>query len=1818
MSENSDNNIVSMIEGEVMGRMTLVYVLCIAWGGAIAGITFEPVSVPGDISIDTVFVDGVEYHKLSVEGFALQMDGIQNEGLPSIPFTFQTLLLKPDMQVDSIKITSENWEVLPGKYYLFPVQSGLLGDSIFTLPDSIVYNSTEPFPYRPIEISRQGSAMGYSVVSLTGTPIRYIPADSSLMVLTRVTVVIKTKSSEYERTIPNRETEYSATMRERGILSIISNPEALVFYQRPETMSFDNRTSYLNITQSPSPEGDGVDMVIITTEVLEDHFEQVADYRTQQGIVTVIRTVEWIDQFYSGCDTPERIRNFIRDAHEEWGIQAILLGGDAEVVPVRECQGWNYSTSSIPFYQLPSDDYYADIDGEWSNSSTVWVASTTNSYLDLCLGRWPVDNNADIDLMFTKLKLYEWPSDFPADFARKILLIGSDTAYGDGVTGLIEQVLQLSESGAIPEFLDYPTELYYPHTLPGGDLSRNSALAEFNLGYNLIIHADHSGVHEIGTAGLGALNEAMSDYDFVTMTNYGEPSILWTLGCDPGWFDGADCFAEAGLLAAPNSGLVAVIANSRYGVFGQYKTHYAFCDALFSTGWIAEQQQLQSLHWPLSYIGEAHRCSKNNDDLTNINLRMNLFGSPLMYVWRDDPMELSLSVPPLFLREGIPQDITVTVTDGVDPVENATVCLWKKNEIFSVLETNVRGRVTFDDVCIADGDQDIIITVVKRRRLLNQVATTVVSYVPDRITIDVLPANIPIVTLESFLVDAVGDGTANPGETVDIYLTAKNSGGETASNVTAELSLVSGGEFIAGISDDEAAFPAISVDQAANSTDPLTISINSDVASYSTVEFNVTFTYEGISGNYQWESPLSLTVYSEGYQLTVVDPVADNSSGQFAVITLSDMFLANCGLEDGNNLEITIDNIIPSEPFTVNMLTNSGIESNAVAELNGQITLTVNPQIYPSPWLQPRFPGCSFDVVVSSDGGDFIARSVNVSLVDDLQSLQLGSPSDLQAYEVGQNYISLLWEHDGSQVAADGYYVYYNDGEQQYRAFPLPVPVQQVTIDNLLPGRDYTFQVTAVDEIGRESEPVEATVSTTCPAVTGWPVQLNGSPGGGPAIVDIDQDGADEIVVATSFGVVYLIERDGSYQTLTPPVGYDFDKFLGCAVGDIDGDSQLEIVVSSQRKIEVTNQEQVSILFFNKNGAIWNVNEITSTNFNEEVASPFVAGTPVLFQANNDDYLEIALRTKANYTNGGTPHLYVWRYDAGSGNWVNFSNNFPVSLDGYFYSAPTAVDFDEDGFEELIVTSYGSAGAGTELKIIDFQTGGHAVVSTHGLPELDTQNETARVFGTLAAAEENGAFYISGVAKTDVLSGSIEKVFVYALDSDPVDVTLVWQTPWMNGWDFCGNLSGPSIGDLDGNSDLEVVYTLNGENVMRSSGPTYEGVTYGWDLGDGSIEFQSTNILYNPVIGGGSHIRSQPVTGLTTTQGSGEMTIFSGFSSYLCGHDPQSGSSMLEGFPSWTRDASFAAPAVCDLDGDGLAEVLYIDYSGHATLFDWDGFYTTDGWHMYQDNPLRNGFYNTPTGRGDGLDISVSESFCAASSGSRSGNCVFVEIEITGAIPKVAPTIMSAPVAETARHSAPVSSMGFSSVNSRVPGPSGFSDLIIEPDVSLLAEPVIRCRTVEVVAFNGDRPISSVRVPLEEGFNQVEIPLQSQRNCERSITVIADPFNEYLETNETNNSSTATSVSVTSGISEVFIPSPAETIELSINLASTLSDGVEIRIYSIDGRLVGNVKTEELHTGNSTLFPCGGGDRLPAGMYTVCVSGFGEEEFVRKVIILGN
>ena len=174
-----------------MRKLFLVYILFIVLGGGIRRHNLHAIlparwcfhryhwsgrdNIPYNLSSE--FPPAVEWWILSRSSFG----SLNSTNISSAPW----------LAIDTILISSASWDTLPGRYYLYPAQSGSMEDSTFTLPNPDVYISDNPFPSQPVAVSRQGTAMGYSVASLSGTPIRYIPADSLLMILTSVTLNIQ-------------------------------------------------------------------------------------------------------------------------------------------------------------------------------------------------------------------------------------------------------------------------------------------------------------------------------------------------------------------------------------------------------------------------------------------------------------------------------------------------------------------------------------------------------------------------------------------------------------------------------------------------------------------------------------------------------------------------------------------------------------------------------------------------------------------------------------------------------------------------------------------------------------------------------------------------------------------------------------------------------------------------------------------------------------------------------------------------------------------------------------------------------------------------------------------------------------------------------------------------------------------------------------------------------------------------------------------------------------------------------------------------------------------------------------------------------------------------------------------------------------------------------------------------------------------------------------------------------------------------------------------------------------------------------------------
>lgn|GEM_PF-6372189 len=1757
-------------------------------------LNINPICDPGDILIDTVIVDGVEYHKLVLNTYPLMISGSSEAGLPSLPYIVKTFLLPPDTEISDLTISNERWTALPGKYYLYPAQGNLMGDTTFTLPDSLVYSWETPFPEEPVGYPSQGSALGYSVVTVTGTPVRYTPSDSLVEVLTRMRVSFDLLPSTHERIAPIRETELSAEVRQMNILGLVANPELISMYESPEICDRTTNYSGLNIFDAPSPEGDGVDMIIITSGPdetgpdLTEAFQELANYRTSQGIITVIRTVGWIENTYSGCDTQEKIRNFIRDAHENWGVQAIILGGDDWIVPVRY-----YDANNLESY-YSADDYYADIDGDWTYNSGSWsIPEDTTAYVDLLVGRLPVDNSDDVETITNKIIIYETEVDNSSGFCRSLVLMGSCEVLPEVISGFMGLVADLQSAGAIFDYLDLPLELYWDPNLrpPLDTFTRENVLQAFDTGYNLAIHCDHSEIHKIGAGGDPHLT--INDYDFGSMDNQDRTGILWTVGCYPGYFTEAECFAEAGLLTDAESGFAAIMANSTTGGVWDWEWCLSFCDALYGTGWTQWGGQMP-VNWPVSYLGQAFRHQKNfkpagSGYYNDYNyVKHHLFGDPFMFVWRDSPKALTVTCsPPTGVTTGT-QTISVLVTKLVGmiqiPVSDATVCIWnaESNDVFAMGRTASNGTVVFSDLEISQTGY-LTVTATKRRD-----GTDVASFIPGTATISVTQATGALVCLDSAVINddnigssqGSGDGVINPGETIELYVTAGNTGNSTATNVSAELNVISGGGYVS-VSSGTTTFSDILSGDTEQSSTPFIFSVADNVESYSAIQFEIEFSFNLTQS---WESPYCCSIFSEAYSIPLVDIDYSRTLTQ-VTINMTDILLVNSGVGDGLDLGMTVSSIYPAEPFTCTPLSNLGsLSPDECLEIPNpnQLSLVVTPRNpSTSAWINPAALGCTFNIEVSSSGGEFAAKTVNF---DEVQSPgDLGSIGSLDLIEADSNSLELDWAHGGSTADIVRFYLYYGKSRDPLvRSTSMPIPVANGLLSGLDPETEYIVDVTAVDAIGRQSYPGNGDLSTTCTVTDGWPVQLEGGTGTGPVIVNMDGDVEKEVVAVSSFGNVYIIEPDGQMEVLAPPSSFDYDRFVSLSVGDVDNDSDNEIVISCQQ--DIVDGDAAILLYDEISQGNWSKDVVGTFGPDETVCGAEATGTPVLLQANDSATLEIAVRTRGNSTS-----LHMWQWDTGQQDWIE-PNGFPISISGDFFAEPIAVDFDDDGYDELIVTQ--TSNNYSALHIVDFNSNGFSE-SDIQLTELGPDY---MVYSTLAAVEYNGEIYIVGVAR---YTENWKKFFVYKITSPNAGMIWYSSSP-LSGTDSNGNMGGPAIGYADTGEVPDIFYALG--NSMTT-----------WQLLSGQPISSSDDMSINKHGEVYSATKSATIAAGTTSRDALETVPFVGFSTKFYGHDPLDDMNVLLGFPTWTETASWTAPAVGDVDNDGLFEVLTSNGSGELTLYEWDGYATANCWPMYQHDTHRTGFFNS--GRSlNGFDIELQETEVTRVSG-RSPQSISLTVRVTGCSQ-----------VQTNQHIEETHLIGnlpdrsvlqcrndeFESDNqSALRGENSISET--RPSL----ETPVSDHEITIAAFCRGEVIARGSVPLIDGQYRITLPVEE--SCLAGITVVTDPENRFIEMDETNNTQIVDFSSFGSASDfSITLQSPSANICAAVVLPEGSSMGMTFSVYSLDGRLQSRVQTEALPAGTHMidLFHGAESTDIPSGVYLVHIEGAGIETLVRKVVVL--
>jgi parallel beta-helix repeat protein len=424
-------------------------------GGTVGTITmktmYSPPTLNGDK--DTKITIDYEFQLPSLNttalGTAISIPGLNSvgqSGAPELPVKTAKILIPEGMSVHAIEAHPGEELVIPGTYTIRQAQKPVpLSDTrpiALTEPDPAIYESSEPYPHTYSDTVSTQALQGYSLIIINLYPIHYTPKTGTLTYAPKLVLTIHLKPEETMKNsvLPRRNLPQDDTQ----ITAMVDNPETLATYTR-EPQRYEPLLKGKGGLVDPA---DTYTYVIITNQTLRDAtgeytFQDLMASKIAKGISATIVTVEDIYANYQGRDHQEQIRDFIRDAYENWETRYVLLGGDGDGANVGgESENAIVPTRGLyaPIYPvldpdggdvIAADLYYACLDGSYdSNNNNIFGEigdgydihedGEVDLFAEVYVGRAPVDSATELSNFVRKTLAYENTDDTYLENVRMV------------------------------------------------------------------------------------------------------------------------------------------------------------------------------------------------------------------------------------------------------------------------------------------------------------------------------------------------------------------------------------------------------------------------------------------------------------------------------------------------------------------------------------------------------------------------------------------------------------------------------------------------------------------------------------------------------------------------------------------------------------------------------------------------------------------------------------------------------------------------------------------------------------------------------------------------------------------------------------------------------------------------------------------------------------------------------------------------------------------------------------------------------------------------------------------------------------------------------------------------------------------------------------------------------------------------------------------------------------------------------------------------------------------------------------------------------
>lgn len=1289
---------------------------------------------------------------------------IELKGAPKVPIVEKTVPIDDDESLDTVLILDTQWIPIE-KGIVIPVREIGREDSFeLTIQNPQYYSDI--FPHRPLLGYHEGTLYGKRVVGLVIAVVKFDPADSTIYFLQRVTLFIKTRPSLSKPFRPKRSSKIAEMARTEAVSKLFGGSNV----NSTEYMKVDR--GGFNPTVPPSLDGSPVAYLIITNQELEESFETFRDWKTLCGYPAVIRTVEWIEDNYPGSDRAEKVRNFIKDAYELWGVQWILLGGDHEIIPMR------YVYVNLPgageYRVLPTDRYYSCLEGNWNldgDNTFGEMEDSIDLYPDVFVGRFPVRYPEEVQTIVSKVMNYEENTGMGnRSYVERALFMGSSMfAEGDGAD-LCEQVASRFPNNYFKGKI-YETENYNPTT--------EEFIDSLNQGYGIVFTESHASFSFLKVCFTPSRSFRVGH--IYMLENSSTPFFIHMVNCNSGGTD-RECLADNFIRAG--GGAFAVFSTTRLNYpYVDLSMTESLYDSLFmgDAGGLAQwinQGQLPFIPYAELYENYSRY----------IILGYNLLGDPSLILKTTTPKSLQVASP-----ANIPlgsQRFAVTVYDSTTglPISGVRVTVSKEAEIYTSALTGLAGEAIFYiepetpgtlHVCVSGKDVITKCVDVGVIRSGNEVSISNVSLTDSN--------------------GGDGDGIPEQGETLSVYLTLFNSGTDPTPPFSIELKALREGF---NVSPEKQVMGRLLPGEPIDVEAPFVVVTPNNITDRERVVFVLTFRRSLTGGNTILDIPSKGSLEQDTFTVTFRSPSLLKIGQKYYEMGDTgyiDIFLLNNGGGDAKDVE--------------GVLTAQGVTMYDSVVSFGDLSPGQYLDEEDSPPFSFETPSSPLDSILWT----FVLK--DACGVSDTMNFYIGDvqpPDSLWADPMPLGF-RLSWLPPESNFYS--YRVFSAlDSLGPYEPLNnIPITNSFYVGSDLSWGEERFLRVVSLDIFGNESSPSPwIKVFPNPPSLPGWPKFLVDLGPGAATVLDfLPESPGLEAVVPNKVGEIYAFSSNGELLDGWPlSLGEKNEFWSGAAAGDLDSDGRLEIVL-------VPWSDTNSVFALNSDGSMVQGWPVRFEGGNGQgMRGAF--GPPVIDDIDGDGYPEVVVNTLRGI-------LYIWRSD-GSGFLDSTGFFYDLPDAAWAYSSPAVGDIDGDGVKEIVVGSNVSKVYALDIggNLIDGfpvnVSGG--IYTSPVLADFDPNTPGLEIgvgtYGNSVYIISNDGSILSGWPQIVPFSCDVcVGISAGNMDDDPEPELLVHGDDGLYAFNYDGTLlpgfpvpsgggrSSAVVGDVDSDGDGEVFWNTN-------------------------------------------------------------------------------------------------------------------------------------------------------------------------------------------------------------------------------------------------------------------------------------------------------------------------------------------------------------------------------------------------------------------------